>query len=75
MFSIFSIFRNTATIQRQHAKEIRRENLRWNLTMLFYAAIAFGLIYGIHSAVSAPSAMERCQQIYSYDACFQALNR
>lgn len=75
MFSLFSIVRGEAVYQKQRAKEIKREILRQNLTFLFYAGIAIGMLFGTVSALKAPSAMERCQQIYSYDACFQALNR
>lgn len=73
MFSIFSIVRSTATIQRQHAREIRRENLRWKLELLFNALIIGGMIYGVYSALSADDAMSVCQRTYSYATCFEAL--
>lgn len=76
MFSLFSIIRGEATYQRQRAAEIRRENLRWKLTIIFYALIACSLFYGIQSAWNADDAIVQCmKQGYSYDSCFQVLNR
>lgn len=73
MFAIFSLLRNRATFEEQRAREIRRENLRWNLTLIFNAAIIFGMVYGVYSAMSADDAMAVCQRTYSFNTCFEAL--
>ena len=73
---IVNIVRNRAEFEAQQAREIRRMNRRFTLTLVFYGLIAYGMYQGTMSALNAPDAMEVCQSAgHSFDTCFQGLNR
>lgn len=73
---IVNIVSNRAEFEAQMARDIRRMNRRFTLTLIFYGLLCYGFYQGISSAINAPDAMEVCQSSgHSFDACFQALNR